>query len=264
MRVHHQHGGAVVGHHQFFNQHTGKVAFAAACAGKDGKVGAREAAHIQRNGHGVGRAAEQAAQEGAAHLPLLRAAEGGGEVGILGNVDGRAALWRHARVDELAHSRVVIAEHGDCQLKKLIRGTFVAQQRGQLCWGDERVGHEGIGEDLDSLAPCHAAQNAPFDAVGQRAVVDELAVRHLAIGVGRNKGELVGCFAWPLDNADGLGGRDFGCAHRAGSTMLFHARLLRITVSARVCWGKCGVRRSTMSMSNCVTMGVRMLRSTGT
>jgi hypothetical protein len=59
--IDHQHGGAVVRHHQLFEQHAGQVALAAARAGDDGQVRAGEAAHIERHRHRAVGPAEQAA-----------------------------------------------------------------------------------------------------------------------------------------------------------------------------------------------------------
>ncbi len=75
MRIDDQHRGTVVRHHQLFEQHAGQITFAAARAGDDGEMGARKTFDIQRDRHRIRRAAEQAAQVGAAPFALFALAQ---------------------------------------------------------------------------------------------------------------------------------------------------------------------------------------------
>ena len=61
MRVDDHHRGAIVGHHQLFEQHAGQITFPAPRAGDNRQVGAGKTLDIERHRHGVGRTAEQAA-----------------------------------------------------------------------------------------------------------------------------------------------------------------------------------------------------------
>ena len=117
---------------------------------------------------------------------------------------------------------VVIAEHGHRDLEELVGVAVVAEQGGHRAGRHPRVGHEGIGEELDRAPPGDAAQDLPHGAIHVGQVVDKLAVLDPPHGVRGDEGVFVGCLAGSFDGADAGGG---------------HARLQYVaTVSVRRSW----------------------------
>ena len=155
--IHHQHRGAVVRHHQLFQQHAGQVALAAARAGDDGQVGAGEAAHGERHRHRIVGPAEQAAEMCAAGFAPFAPAQHLRQQFVAGDVDRRTAHRRDAWIDKLAQPWIVIAEHRHGQLEEFVGLALVAQKGGHLVGRHARVGHEAVGEELHRAALGHAA-----------------------------------------------------------------------------------------------------------
>ncbi len=199
VRVEDDDRGLVVRHHQFFQQHPGEIAFAAAGAGDDRQVRAGKAAHVQRDGDGVFGAAEEAAQEGAAAPAFGALAQYVGQELVFGDVDRRAARGRDARVDEVAKALVVIAQHRDRYLEQFVGVAVIAQQPGDLAGGDIGVGHKAVGKEPHRPPRGDAAQDTACLVLDLRYIVDELAVFDAAVRVGRNKGKFVRRFAGAFD-----------------------------------------------------------------
>jgi hypothetical protein len=202
VRVDDQHGSAVVRHHQFFQQHAGQIALAAAGAGDDRQVGAGEALDIKRHRHCAGCAAEQAADVCAAALAGSALAEHIAQKLVFSDVDRRAAAGWHARVDEIAKHRVVIPQHRDSDFEKFAGVAVIAEQNSDLARRDGGIGHEAVGEELDRHAPGDTPEDAALLVVDRRLIIDELAVLELARRVGCDKGKFVRCFARAFDCPD--------------------------------------------------------------
>jgi len=170
-------------------------------------VGAGEAAHGERHRHCIVGPAEEAAQVRAAPFAPLAPAQHRRQQFVAGNVDGRTAHRRHPRVDELAQSWIVIAEHRHSQLKQFVGVAGIAQQRGHLVGRHAGIGHEAVWEKFHRAALGHAAQNLPLHAIDRPQIVDELAMFDTAIRIGRNKGVFVRCLSGTFDCPDA--GREF-------------------------------------------------------
>ena len=109
----------------------------------------------------------------------------------------------YARVGEVLQVLVVEAEDGDGELEELGGVAFVAEHGGDGVGRHGGVGHEGIGEELDSGAGGDATEDPAFIAADGGGVVDELTVFQLPVRIGGDEGEFVEGFARAFDSADG-------------------------------------------------------------
>ena len=95
MRIENEHAGFIIRLHELFDDDAGKVAFARACAGDDGKMGTHQILDGEHNRHCLGGTRQQRADSCRSILSRALAAEDGGEHLIIGQENLLARLRRN-------------------------------------------------------------------------------------------------------------------------------------------------------------------------